>query len=284
MLTLDDRLRHAFTGKDVYRLLEKMPGEDYRRKDGRRTFRCRIGGRPYFVKYHAGVGWRRIFKELCRLRLPVVGAANEWRAIRRLEALGIRTMHLAGYGQQGFDPARRRSFVITAELENTCSLEDYCRDWRKTPPAPGLKRALIGEVARMARVLHENGINHRDFYLCHFLLDLGDSVARMIARGPRLHLIDLHRVQMRGRLPLRWRIKDIAGLYFSSMGIGLTRRDCLRFMREYRGTTLRHTLDADRAFWGSVRSKGKAGYREFARKYPHLADPLTTEEITRDPS
>jgi len=281
MIALDDHLQSAWQGKDIFALLAEMPGQEFRNKDGRRTFRCHIDGRPYFVKYHGGVGWRRIIKELGRLRLPVISAANEWRAIRRLEELGIATMRLAGRGQQGINPARRRSFVITAELENTCSLEDYCASWRQAAPPPALKRALITEVARVARTLHDNGINHRDFYLCHFLLDMSRSIVEMTARGPRLYLIDLHRVQSRRKLPRRWRIKDIAGLYFSSLGIGLTRRDCLRFMQQYRDTPLRRTLAEDRVFWSTVRKKGRAGYREFARKVPHAADPLVLEEIER---
>ena len=40
----------------------------------------------------------------------------------------------------------------------------------------------------------------------------------------RLYLIDLHRMQLRRKTPSRWIVKDIAGLYYSSMDIGLTKR------------------------------------------------------------
>ena len=43
----------------------------------------------------------------------------------------------------------------------------------------------------------------------------------------------LHRAQTRSETPRRWRNKDLAGLYFSALGIGLTRRDRLRFLRDY---------------------------------------------------
>ncbi|MST95428.1 MAG: hypothetical protein EXS33_09225 [Pedosphaera sp.] len=33
-----------------------------------------------------------------------------------------------------------------------------------------LKRALLEKIAALARTLHEGGVNHRDFYLCHFLV------------------------------------------------------------------------------------------------------------------
>ena len=49
--------------------------------------------------------------------------------------------------------------------------------------------------------MHSNGINHRDYYICHFLLDVSADVLTM--------------------------------LYFSSMRIGLTWHDIYRFMSEY---------------------------------------------------
>jgi heptose I phosphotransferase len=36
-------------------------------------------------------------------------------------------MPLAGYGKRGINPAKIQSFVITEELTNTASLEDFCR-------------------------------------------------------------------------------------------------------------------------------------------------------------
>jgi hypothetical protein len=76
----------------------------------------------------------------------------------------------------------------------------------------------------------------------------------------RLFLIDLHRMQLRRQTPMRWKVKDIAGLYFSSMDIGLTQRDLLRFMVAYRGKSLRDTLKED-AFWNAVLKRGRSLYK-----------------------
>ena len=43
----------------------------YRQREGRTTLRFDTGGQAYFLKYHAGVGWREIVRNLLRLRLPV---------------------------------------------------------------------------------------------------------------------------------------------------------------------------------------------------------------------
>ena len=76
--------------------------------------------------------------------------------------------------------------------------------------------------------MHDNGLNHRDCYICHFLLKKSTG---------KLHVIDLHRAQIRKRIPYRYRVKDTAGLYFSAMDCGLTRRDLLRFIAVYRRRT-----------------------------------------------
>uniref|UniRef100_UPI003AF9562D lipopolysaccharide kinase InaA family protein n=1 Tax=Thiolapillus sp. TaxID=2017437 RepID=UPI003AF9562D len=170
------------------------------------------------------------------------------------------------------------------------------------------KQRLIARVAAMTRRLHQNGINHRDLYICHFLLrqpwdgqaclrprdrfwdipvpkidsafdnlfvpqpswspSTTQQLRKLVAapylppndwtprseayfvfplaqgtpgkqcglaatgvyqpslRSPwlaaaeetlHLHLIDLHRVQLRRRVPRRWRVKDVGSLYFSAM-------------------------------------------------------------------
>jgi len=46
-------------------------------------------------------------------------------------------------------------------------------------------------------------------------------------------LMDLHRVEKYSHIPKSKRMKDLAGLYFSAMHIGLSQRDYLRFLRGY---------------------------------------------------
>ncbi|MBL3467873.1 lipopolysaccharide core heptose(I) kinase RfaP, partial [Klebsiella pneumoniae] len=93
-----------------------------------------------------------------------------------------------------------------------------------------VKRMLIKRVATMVRDMHAAGINHRDCYICHFLLHLPFSGKE---EELKISVIDLHRAQLRTRVPRRWRDKDLIGLYFSSMNIGLTQRDIWRFMKVY---------------------------------------------------
>jgi hypothetical protein len=74
----------------------------------------------------------------------------------------------------------------------------------------------------------------------------------LTARGEPLTVIDLHRALCKRNLAKRWVIKDLAGLYFSSMDCGLTRRDLLRFIRRYQGEPLRDCLQRELSFWQAV--------------------------------
>ncbi|GIT24116.1 MAG: hypothetical protein CM1200mP41_01600 [Gammaproteobacteria bacterium] len=98
-------------------------------------------------------------------------------------------------------------------------------------------------MAVIARKMHNSGANHRDFYLGHFLLQPGYRDGELSVDASDLFVIDLHRMQLRRHTPTRWQVKDIAGLHYSSLNLGLTRNDLLRFIRTYRGhTPLRQSL------------------------------------------
>ena len=90
--------------------------------------------------------------------------------------------------------------------------------------------------------MHRAGVNHRDCYICHFLLHTDKPIQ---ANNFKLSVIDLHRAQTRSATPKRWRDKDLAALYFSALDIGLTQRDKLRFLKSYFGQPLRQVLQSE---------------------------------------
>ncbi len=242
---LNDVFAALWKDADPIAEADKLEGEIFREVKTRRTFRFEVGGQGYFAKIHKGTGWREILKNLFQFKTPVLGAANEYHAIRLLEMLGVPTMTPAAYASRGSNPAAIESFLITEELTGIVSLEDYCRDWESSPPPFHEKAALTARLARTAAAMHDSGLNHRDCYICHFLLkkSTGD-----------LHVIDLHRAQIRRRIPYRYRVKDVAGLYFSAMDCGLTRRDLLRFMAVYGRRTPK--------FWRQVQATAEKLYRK----------------------
>ncbi|MCY1481690.1 Lipopolysaccharide core heptose(I) kinase RfaP [compost metagenome] len=229
-LELHEPFKSLWAGKDPFVEVERLQGQVYRELEGRRTLRTEVDGRGYFVKIHRGIGWGEIIKNLSTAKLPVLGAGQEQKALERLHQAAVPTMTAVAYGERGSDPARQHSFIITEELAPTTDLEIFTQNWPQQPPPPRLKWALIAEVATMAGNMHRAGVNHRDCYICHFLLHTDRPVS---ADDFRLSLIDLHRAQTREHTPTRWRNKDLAGLYFSALDIGLTRRDKLRFLKAY---------------------------------------------------
>ncbi len=263
-VTMPAHLQRALGNGDVFEHVMQLEGKVFRDVPGRRTMRVEIAGKPYFVKQHFGVGWREIFKNLLSLRLPIISAKTEWQAIQRLNTLNIPTTPAAAYGCRGNSPATLRSFLLTEDLGEIVSLEDFCRDWVTRPPALKQKRILMREVSRIASTIHDNGLNHRDFYICHLCLD-----SRKLAAGKiYLYLIDLHRMQVRAKLPTSARMKDMAALYFSALDIGLTQRDCLRFLRQYRGMPLREIFKTESVFWHTVDRRARKLYYKFHKRWP----------------
>jgi UDP-glucose:(heptosyl)LPS alpha-1,3-glucosyltransferase len=231
--------RHAVplrVKNDIFDYVFNLKGEVFRTQPGRQTLRFIENNQAYFLKRHTGISFYEIFKNLIQGRLPVWGAKNEVDAILALEKFGF-VPEIVDYGFRG-----KLSFIITKELMNTISLEVGAR---RAVPLP-LKWTLIRKIASIAKTIHDHGINHRDFYLCHFLLD---------PTTLKLYVIDWHRAQIRKKVPFRWRVKDIAGLYFSAMDIGLTQRDLYRFMKIYDDPK-------DAYFWQCVKKRAIRLYRK----------------------
>lgn len=261
MIKIDVDFQKKIGGQKTFKYFMNLQGEVYRDIDDRKTSRFFVDGDGFFIKQHFGIGWKEIFKNLVQLKLPITGAKNEYEAINKLKALHIDTMDIVGFSQQGFNPASLQSFLITRELDNTISLEDYCANWPEHPPVYKEKKLLIQTVAEIVKKMHDNGINHRDLYICHFLMKKTDNVSDLLFQNScKLFLIDLHRAQIRKNVPERWLVKDLGGLYFSAMDIGLTKRDLLRFIKIYRGDSLRKVFEREAGFWQKIEYKADVLY------------------------
>ena len=283
-------------------------------EEGRRTVSFSHNGERYYLKIHDGVGWKEIGKNLTSLRLPVLGAENEWKGVHHLrrqtllQNLGLNTLNIAGYGtrERRFwkilnNPAKRQSLIVTDEIPEAISLEDLFKDklfWgrnaNKIPIKICFKRWLIEQLAQTARVLHNSGANHRDFYLSHFLLQRTKESHEPTPENSSLFLIDLHRMQihkprwtawikaiLQGALklqrphppesvtPRRWKMRDVSGLHYSSMDLGLTKRDLIRFISTYENISNRQVLEIlqdNDGFWRDVQSRAQNLYRSEKRR------------------
>lgn len=249
-------LRKAL-GNEQHDAFEKamgLEGKAFRDVPGRKTSQVMLSGKQYFIKQHFGVGWREIIKNVLSLKKPVLSAMTEVRAIQKMTSLGIATTPLVAYGQRGCNPANIQSFVITEDLGDIISLEDLCATWKNHPPTAQFKRKLIIATAKLAKTIHENGINHRDFYLCHLCLDNQDLYQQDLTKIS-LYLIDLHRVLIHNKPSTKANMKDIAALYFSSMDMPLTAKDYLRFKMYYQPQS--------NEFWRTVEARANQLYTKF---------------------
>ena len=75
---------------------------------------------------------------------------------------------------------------------------------------------------------------HRDLYLCHLHIN-----KEIDFNNIQIYLIDLHRAQIRSKVPHRWIVKDLGGFIHSILQFDLTERDFYRFMMTYHDCTFR---------------------------------------------
>ena len=261
-LFLREDLAAAWRGEDPFERVAQLDGEIFRDVAARRTLRFETAGRSYFAKLHFGVGWREILKNLVVLRRPVIDASNEYRACLLLPKFGVSTPAPAAYGVRGRSPATRQSFIVCDELTDHVSLSTLSQNWHHEPPEPAFKRRLIVAVAELTRAMHRAGVVHRDYYLYHLLVD-----QRLLKSGVvALSLIDLHRAQLRLKIPPRWLVKDLGALLFWCLDLPITRRDQLRFVRVYEDRPLREALRDNGEFWMRVERRAIALYNKGRRK------------------
>jgi len=239
MIELKEPFSTVWLGKDVFEEVRKLQGEVFRALETRRTIRFEMAGKSYFLKWHQGTTIKEVLKNLVQIKMPVLGADREWKAIHTLRDAGVDTMQGVGFGEKGVNPLTRISFIITEDLDPSVSLREYCADWKINHPNVKTKRMILKRVADITRKMHGTGINHRDCYLDHFLLRLPFSGKE---EDLKISIIDLHRAQFWQKMPERWRNKDLIGLYFSSMDIGLNQRDVYRFMKVYFNRKLRDIM------------------------------------------
>lgn len=268
MIELADELSDRFSGVDAFDQVMALDGDVYRAKEGRRTLMFRHGGREYFAKIHSGIGWGEIWKNLSSFRLPITDASNEWKAVDLLERVGVDTVKIVGKGMRGSNPAKIESFVIMRALDERVEIEDFLNDFGGVSGRQRLelKRKIVRQVADSARKMHGAGMNHRDFYLCHFHI-LEQDWSQWSESSPlRLPLIDLHRAQIRAEVPRRWLVKDLGALLFSAADCEITDRDLVAFLQVYLGSDWKSELRSEARLWREVVQRAGKFYQRHRRK------------------
>ena len=77
----DKSLEHLFDDGNAFKIAKNLEGKIYRDYANRKTKQFFFRGSSYFIKYHGPVGWREILKNFIQLKIPVIGAEREWKAL-----------------------------------------------------------------------------------------------------------------------------------------------------------------------------------------------------------
>ena len=143
-----------------------------------------------------------------------------------LQEADINTPKTIAFGERWGLVFERRSFSITEKIPDAESLEQKLPDCFKGIGSENLKarRRFIAQLAAFIKNFHETGYRHRDLYFAHIFRDSHGN----------FYLIDLTRA-FKPFFAERFRIKDIAQLFYSAPGRHFSGTDRLCFYLAYTG-------------------------------------------------
>lgn len=184
-----------------------------------------------YLKRYQSPALKTWLASLFRFSMPR-SAMDEWNNILAFHNLDIPTMLPLCAGLKKHIGFKKESFLLTREIEGVKRLDhtlahhfsSHTNDHRFKE-----KKTLIKTLALLVRRMHGSGLNHRDLYLCHIL------VKKDARNNWTIYFADLHRVDQRKKMPLRWKVKDLAALHYSADPDIVTRTDRLRFITHYQG-------------------------------------------------
>lgn len=155
-------------------------------------------------------------------------AKREWMALTMLGHAKVPTIKPLALLEECEGKHAVRAALITLGLNAPQTLEDIVQ----TAGVPSARRhSMTRELARITKLMHGAGINHRDYYLVHIRVGVGDS----------LFITDLNRADLRNVVPERWIVKDLAALHFSAPSKHVSKSERARFLTAYTGKRLRES-------------------------------------------
>lgn len=260
--------------KKIFAEFMQLSGEIYRLVKTRSTQKVQIDQKNYFIKKYYPLKIKEILKNLLSFKWPFHNALNEYNAIQALYFLEIKSLEVLAYGVQKKILRQSTSFIITKAIEPSTSLDEVAQKCCHDKFYYKIKRIFISCIAATTRKLHLNGLNHQDYYLCHYLLQTDhDDLDEMLSNlqdikchedklSNNTYLIDLHRMRMRAQVPNSAIMKDLSALLFSVRNFNITKRDYLRFIKIYfqieNKNKFRQLLQEQSAFFDAIKSRALA--------------------------
>lgn len=214
----------------------------------------------FYIKRFVPASMGERLKNWICLKQGWYDAFHEWRAINTLLDLGLDTMLPAAVAQAGAN-----SCLLTLGITDFVRASDLMSELHIHKDRE-LRRRIICDTACIMAIMHANGIAHQDFYLVHLLI--------RPAENHRVYIIDLQRMIMNKQLSIRWRIKDLAQILFSSAGI-VSEHEISLFWDTYLENAGRNWGQPHRTAQRAVKKAQKMAQRHnrkqgYSKNSPHL--------------
>jgi len=251
---------HLTINKDYQNLLqhiqfdsfESINGDSVKKIEARSVIRFQLTHQnqknAIYLKRHnlEFVGFSRLFSRF----FPKWGLSQgrlEFENICDFRNSNLPTVIPVAAGEKFFRFFWAESFLITEDFSPYISLETLLEDrphFYTGPEGKLKKRILINEIAVLARKMHQNGLNHRDFNATHILLhyDNGSDV-------PKIALFDLQRINRNRFSKFRWKIKSLARLNYTLPDDIFSAEDKLNIFLSYKGKKRLNPKDSLEWLW-----------------------------------
>lgn len=231
------------------RIMDLALADRFQSKQGRSSARwlvetptqCRLRTRrlSVFLKRHYTLSrWRGWLAALWPWR-SWSPAWQEWQQLQWARRQGLSVPLPIAVAEYLGPWDKLRSVLVVEELTGMLSLQEAIPLAALRQDAAAFRRwktALVAEIARLTRMLHDRHCFHKDLYLCHFFIARDDTRSIPVQGWHgRLYMIDLHRLGHHSLTRKIWQTKDLAQLLYSSHILGVEMRDRLAFWRAYRG-------------------------------------------------
>jgi heptose I phosphotransferase len=204
--------------------------------------------RTFYIKRHNSefIGLSRLFSRLFSRRSLSQGRL-EFENICDFRKYNLPTVVPVVAGEKFSHFFWTKSFLITEDFSPFISLEALLENQPQFflgPKGENRKHILLKEVAVLARIMHQNGFNHRDFNATHILLNYNNE-----SDIPQIALFDLQRVEKRKYFRFRWKIKSIARLNYTLPDDIFNIKDRIYILLSYKDKKSFNFLDRMQWFW-----------------------------------
>jgi tRNA A-37 threonylcarbamoyl transferase component Bud32 len=203
-----------------------------KRGEHRSVYHVELSNRAFYVKHYHSPGTLGALRHLFRPS----AARREWIKAVEIGRRGVPTITPVALGEQFRAGLVHDSFLVTAALSGTVTLDNYVA--QALPQLGGRdqvrrRRELIAAVAKLCATAHRAGVDHNDFHSGNILVQCGsDGALGLDQAALSLYLIDVPGVRLGG--PLNWEQSRVSLIALHAAWRGqLTAGQRRRFVRIY---------------------------------------------------